>query len=159
MTHSGHDHDDWLAHARLALSTAGHRAGAARTAVLGHVAGAGCCRTAQEIHDAIRADGGRAGIATVYRVLDQLVGLRLVTKIEFGDGVSRFEPAHPDGHHHHHLVCTGCGSVLPFEDEALEAALHHAAHAAGFAVDDHEVVVRGACRSCRAAAPKTRNPG
>ncbi len=92
-----HDHpasEPWIDHARAELARAGHRAGGARTAVLETLAGTGCCQTAQEIHDLLRVDGGRrVGIASVYRVLDQLVGLRLVTKIEFGDGVSRFEAA------------------------------------------------------------------
>lgn len=148
-----HDHPaptGWLDHARTELARAGHRAGGARTAVLEQLAGAGCCRTAQEIHDELRGDDRRVGIASVYRVLDQLVGLRLVTKIEFGDGVSRFEPAQPGGHHHHHVVCTECGRVDPFEDRDLERAISGSGRRTGFEVTDHDVVLRGRCPDCAA---------
>ncbi|MCC6830015.1 MAG: transcriptional repressor [Thermoleophilia bacterium] len=136
-------------HARTELARAGHRAGGARTAVLEQLAGAGCCQTAQEIHDLLRGtDRRRVGIASVYRVLDQLVGLHLVTKIEFGDGVSRFEAAQPGGHHHHHVVCTGCGRVDPFEDRDLERAIAGSGRRTGFEVTDHDVVLRGRCPDC-----------
>ena len=150
-----HDHpasDPWIDHARSELARAGHRAGGARTAVLETLAGTGCCQTAQEIHDLLRVDGGRrVGIASVYRVLDQLVGLRLVTKIEFGDGVSRFEAAQPGGHHHHHVVCTECGRVDPFEDRDLERAITGSGRRTGFQVTDHDVVLRGRCPDCAGA--------
>lgn len=153
--HAGmHDHPEsggWLDHARGELARAGHRAGGARTAVLERLAVAGCCQTAQEIHDLLRGDDRRVGIASVYRVLDQLVGLRLVTKIEFGDGVSRFEAAQPGGHHHHHVVCTECGRVDPFEDRDLERAISGSGRRTGFEVTDHDVVLRGRCPDCAAA--------
>ena len=88
-----------------------------------HLGEQSCCRSAQEIFDGIRADGGRVGIASVYRALDQLVELRLVQRVELGDGVARFEPSHVDGEHHHHLVCDDCGKVEPFSDPGLEQAL------------------------------------
>ena len=86
-----------------------------------------CCRSAQEIFDGIREQGGRVGIASVYRALDQLVELDLVQRVELGDGIARFEPSHPDGEHHHHLVCDDCGKVEPFSDPGLEQALERAA--------------------------------
>lgn len=112
------------------------------------LADAACCMTAQQIHDALRSGGRRVGIATVYRSLEQLAGLRLVIRLDFGDGVARFEPADPSGHHHHHLVCTVCGRVQPFEDPALEAAIATSGGDAGYAVDDHDVVLRGRCPDC-----------
>lgn len=158
---AGHHHaphgapDEWLGHARACLTDAGYRSGGARTAVLEVLAAASCCITAQEIFDALRADGRRVGVASVYRSLEQLAGLRLVTRLDFGDGVARFEPADPGGRHHHHLVCTGCGHVEPFEDAALEVAIAGSGRDAGFEVVDHEVVLRGRCAKCRAAAPPT----
>lgn len=140
----------WPDHALAALRDAGLRSGGARRAVVAHLARHDCCRSAQEIHDGVRAEGGTVGIASVYRVLDTLVALRLVQRVELGDGVARFEPSTSDGHHHHHVVCDGCGKVEPFSDNALEHALEGVAGRLGFAMDAHEVVVRGACDTCRA---------
>ena len=102
-----HSHADagWSAAALDNLQAKGLRNGGARRAVIEHLGDQSCCRSAQEIFDGIRADGGAVGIASVYRALDQLVELELVQRVELGDGIARFEPSHLDGEHHHHLVC------------------------------------------------------
>lgn len=141
----------WAEHARASVSRAGHRAGGARQAVIESLAAQECCRSAQDIFDQLKADNRRVGIASVYRVLDLLVSLGLVQRLDLGGGVSRFEPALPGGEHHHHLVCVGCGDVHPFEDPALERALDEAARRSHFTVEGHDVVLRGRCTECRAA--------
>jgi Fur family ferric uptake transcriptional regulator len=143
--------DAWAAHAREKVAGAGHRAGGARSAVITSLAEQSCCRSAQEIFDQLREDGRRVGIASVYRVLDLLVSLGLVQRLDLGGGVARYEPAMPGGEHHHHLVCVDCGEVRPFEDDRLEAALEGTARASDFTVEGHDVVLRGRCPDCRAA--------
>ena len=96
---------------------------------------------------ASRADGRAVGVASVYRALDTLAALRLVQRVDVGDGVARFEPA-AGSHHHHHLVCEDCGKVEPFTDEPLERALKGAAGRLGYAMEQHEVVLRGSCSGC-----------
>lgn len=141
----------WSEHATESLRAAGLRSGGARRAVVEHLAGETCCRSAQEIFDGIRSGGGRVGIASVYRVLETLDELRLVQRVDIGDGVARFEAAFADGvHHHHHLVCSACGRVEPFEDDKLERALERVAATHGYALEDHDVVLHGACGDCRA---------
>lgn len=147
--HSAAATAEWRDHANTALAEAGHRSGGARAAVIGALATQDCCRTAQDLFDGIRANGKAVGIASVYRILDLLVGQRLVLRLDLGDGVSRFEPALPDGHHHHHLVCIGCNLVTPFEDPALEQAIHATGERSSFAVSEHDVVLRGRCPDCR----------
>jgi Fur family ferric uptake transcriptional regulator len=142
----------WSASALASLQGMGRRNGGARRAVIEHLGVQACCESAQEIFDGIRRHGGRVGIASVYRALDQLVELRLVQKVEVGDGISRFEPAHADGdHHHHHLVCDDCGKVVPFSDAGLEDALERAARRLDVGLHAHEVVLHGNCGNCRAA--------
>jgi Fur family ferric uptake transcriptional regulator len=72
-------------------------------------------------------------------------------RVDLGVGVSRFERVVPAGDHHHHLVCGECGKVEPFEDSALEAAIVGVAGGTGYAVDAHDVVLRGSCGDCRVA--------
>ena len=63
---------------------------------------------------------------------------------------SRGSSPHVEGdEHHHHLVCDDCGKVEPFTDETLERALERAAGRLGYAMEQHEVVLRGACDDCR----------
>jgi Fur family ferric uptake transcriptional regulator len=140
----------WREHTDVALRDAGFRAGGARAAVLDMLAGQDCCASAQEIHESLR--GGRSvGIASVYRVLDVLSELRLVQRVDVGDGIARFEPALADGDHHHHVVCDDCGKVEPFSDASLETAIARASKRLGYSVDAHEVVLRGECGDCRDA--------
>lgn len=153
-THPPAAHDAtaaWAVHAAAQVAEAGHRSGGARTAVIESLAGQSCCRSAQEIFDQLRGDGRRVGIASVYRVLDLLVSLGLVQRLDLGGGISRYEPALPGGEHHHHLVCVDCGEVRPFEDPRLERALEATATRSDYTVDDHDVVLRGRCPDCRAA--------
>jgi Fur family ferric uptake transcriptional regulator len=144
-----HDHEDWLPHATHALRDAGTRSGGARSAIVSELASQTCCASAQEIHMRLHAGGSTVGIASVYRTLELLHSMGLVTRIDTGDGVARFEPALPGGEHHHHLVCTTCGAVEAFHDDALEDAIHRVADRVDFRVDAHDVALRGACRTCR----------
>lgn len=137
----------WSEHALERLRTASGRSGTARREVVEFLGRQDCCLSAFEIHDGIRAEGARVGIASIYRVLDGLDRSGLVQRIDFGDGVSRFEPAR-GSEHHHHFVCDDCGKVEPFEDPALEAAIVGVAGGRGYEVAAHDVVLRGACGDC-----------
>jgi Fur family ferric uptake transcriptional regulator len=146
---TGTAHVGWTGRALDGLREAGLRKGGARHAVVEHLGRQRCCLSAQEIFDGIRAGGGRVGIASVYRAVDQLADLRLVQRVDIGDGVARYEPAHADGDHHHHLVCDDCGKVEAFSDPALERALERVAGTRGLKMQAHEVVLHGACGDCR----------
>ena len=73
----------------------------------------------------------------------------LVTRVEVGQGSTRYEAARPDGHHHHHMVCDRCGEVQPFADEDLERAVDRLAARVAFDVAEHEIVLHGECAQCR----------
>lgn len=138
----------WSERALSRLREASGRSGGARRQVVAYLDRQDCCLSAQEIHDGLRDDGARVGLASVYRTLDGLADLGLLQRVDFGDGVARFEPARASGDHHHHLVCDTCGKVEPFEDASLEAAIERVAAGHGYLVAAHDVVVRGACEDC-----------
>jgi Fur family ferric uptake transcriptional regulator len=141
----------WPEHASRGLRTSGFANGGARRIVVDFLGAQDCCLSAQEIHESVLARGDRIGIASVYRALETLEGLHLVHRVDIGDGVARFEKTLPQGDHHHHLVCDDCGKVEPFADPTLERALTRVAGRHGYAMDAHDVVLRGACSDCRAA--------
>jgi Fur family ferric uptake transcriptional regulator len=139
---------EWGKHVQEVLGRAGYRSGGARAAVVRLLERQDCCLSAQEIHDRLRSARRPVGIASVYRALDTLADLRLVKRIDAGDGIARYEPLRPDGDHHHHLVCRDCGKVEAFTDPRLERAIDRAAGSSGYSVDEHEIVLTGACASC-----------
>ncbi len=138
----------WANHVRSVLGDAGYRTGGAREAVVRLLERQDCCLSAQEIHDRLRGAKRPVGIASVYRALDTLAELRLVKRVDAGDGIARYEPLRPDGDHHHHLVCRDCGKVEAFSDPSLEQAIDRAAGSSGYTVDEHEIVLTGACSAC-----------
>ncbi len=140
---------DWASHTRAQLERAGHRSGGARDAVIDLLAAQDCCVSAREIVDRLRERGSSVGIASVYRALEVLDDLRLVRRLDAGEGVLRYEPADPTGEHHHHVVCDICGRVTAFADESLERAIDRLANRLDYAIDGHEVVLRGECPRCR----------
>ena len=138
---------DWVEHARDVLRDSGHRAGGARGSVVELLSRQDCCLTAQQIHDRLHRRGRPIGIASVYRILDLLVAHGLVTRLDVGSGVAHYEPSQAGGEHHHHLVCEDCGKVEAFADEGLERAIRAVQARAGATA--HDVVLRGACQTCR----------
>jgi Fur family transcriptional regulator, ferric uptake regulator len=139
----------WAAYAHERLANTGFRRGGARSAVIELLDAEECALSATEIEDALRAGDRRVGRATVYRVLDELDHLGLVTRIEIGDGLARYEAVFPNGaQHHHHLVCDDCGKLVPFSDDELERAIRRVARRESFVVNDHDVTLHGFCPDC-----------
>ena len=141
----------WTDHTREVLADAGHRASPARTEVIEAIASLGCSVTAREVSELLRERGSGVGLASIYRALELLDRLGLIKRFDVGEGTARYEPAHPSGEHHHHVVCDSCGRVEPFEDEALERAIHHLSDTVSFEVAAHDVTLHGECPACRAA--------
>src|SRR5512132_850705 len=115
--------DTWSEHAATRLADAGFRRGGARAAVIGLLDEQRCALSAYEIEAKLREGGRAVARASVYRILDELDGLGLVSRLDVGQGIARYEPQRPDGHHHHHMVCDSCGQVIPFADDELEQTI------------------------------------
>ena len=140
----------WIDRAEAQLAADGRKRGGARRAVLELLGGERCALTALEIEQALRARSPRAvSRASVYRILDQLERLGLVQRVETGQTMVRYERAHDRDEHHHHLVCDGCGLVMPFSDAGLERAISSISRRVPLTVSEHEIVLRGACPDCR----------
>jgi len=139
---------EWSEHVHAVLSQAGLKRGASRERVIELLATKPCALSAVEIEDELRANGRATGRASVYRVLDLLVEHGLVERLEVGDGQARFERSHPDGEHHHHLVCDRCGRLVAFDDPGLERAIGRLSERLGVRIDSHDVLLRGACQRC-----------
>jgi Fur family transcriptional regulator, ferric uptake regulator len=130
----------WSEQAAGRLNAAGFRAGAARRQVIELLEGEHCAVTALEIDRRLPS----VGRASVYRTLEQL---DLLHRVEVGGESAAYERNDP-GEHHHHMVCVRCGRLVPFEDAALERAIHRVGEGAEFEVLSHDVLLRGVCPRC-----------
>jgi Fur family transcriptional regulator, ferric uptake regulator len=97
----------------------------------------------------------RAGLAqsSVYRNLVVLVEAGIVHRIVTNDEFARFELAEDLLGHHHHLICSVCGTIEDVPPNArLEQSLRHAvdqiAVATGFHTHTHRIDLVGWCRRC-----------
>lgn len=96
------------------------------------------------------------GLTSVYRTLDLLVQLSMVDKFDFGDGRARYELAEGSSgvKHHHHLVCTGCGAILEYDDfleeelKLVKRTEEGLSKRYGFKITGHVVQFYGICKRC-----------
>jgi Fur family transcriptional regulator, ferric uptake regulator len=141
----------WLARAEAALAAAGRKRGEARQAMLELLAGEACALSAIEIEDALRGEPSRrVSRASVYRILCELERMGLVQRVDIGQPMVRYERIYEPEERHHHLVCDGCGLLMPFSDPDLERAMTRLSARVPLAVSEHEIVIHGCCRECAA---------
>ena len=98
--------------------------------------------------DEVLAAAPAVGRATVFRTLRLLQDLGIVCQVVLDDGVAAYRLA--SGGHHHHLVCSECGSVSDFSSGDIEGLLDDIARRTGYRVDAHRLEVYGLCPACRA---------
>ena len=102
------------------------------------------------IVDIVRLAPG-IGRATVFRAVRLLVELRLVCRVRLEDGNVRYRLSASD--HHHHLVCTGCGSVEDFPDCDLDGLSKSVAVRTKYQIQGHRLELYGLCPACISARP------
>jgi Fur family ferric uptake transcriptional regulator len=102
----------------------------------------------EELYLKIKASNTGTGYATVYRTLKLFVEAGLAREILLHDGQTRYEHVSA-GEHHDHLVCTGCNSIIEFEDETIEKLQNEIAARHGFQIKNHKMEIYGLCATCR----------
>lgn len=104
--------------------------------------------SAEEVHRLVREEFSDIGLATVYRTLELLTGLKILQRIHFNDGRSRYEFNQEEVHRHHHMVCMRCGKVEEFAEDLLDKLEERIFQERGFRVVDHELKFFGVCYAC-----------
>ena len=136
-----------------ALRASGRRFTLQRSKILAALRHGGGHRTAEQIHGRVRAEDRHAGIAlsTVYRTLDTLKQMGLVSELDRGSGTATYEWT-DRGHVHHHLVCRECGVATEVELPALAAIEAEIRERTGFEPEIRHLGIGGLCRQCQEAA-------
>ncbi len=103
--------------------------------------------SAEEIYAQIVAKYPQVNISTVYRTLELLEQLGLVTETDLGGGRVRYHPV--DKGHHHHLVCQECGAVIDLDDSLLASLKGTLLRQYKFVADLRHLAIFGRCAKCR----------
>ncbi len=101
----------------------------------------------EELYKKVAQKYPSIGIATVYRTLKLLTECGLAYERQFGDGQSRYEHSH-EHIHHDHLICTGCGKIVEFENADIEKLQNEIAKKNRFKVYAHKLELYGLCGNC-----------
>lgn len=125
-----------------------------RTLILEIFYSAGGHLSAEELLELVRVEDPRISQATVYRTLRLLTDCGLAEARNFGDGQTRYEIATEE--HHDHIICTGCGLIVEFEDERIERLQDEIAEEHGFEMTHHKMELYGFCPDCIKKRRKTR---
>ena len=128
-----------------ALQSKGFRLTPHREAVHSYLASVDHHPTAEEVYLAVKAQGSRLSLATVYNALEALVEAGLASKLAFGDGSARYD-IRTDQHDHIH--CLGCGMLRDLPPRLTRESLGDVPEA-GFQVISYRLELLGYCATCR----------
>lgn len=131
------------------LRAAGQRLTAPRVALVEALAGAPGPLTIPELQRA----APDLATSSAYRNLLVLEEVGVVHRIVTNGDHARFELAEDLTEHHHHLICSNCGSVADVPaSSTLEASVRRAAdeiaRSTGFRTQHHRVDLVGLCTDC-----------
>ena len=105
--------------------------------------------SSEDVFSIVSKENPEIGIATVYRTLQLFEKLNIVYKINFDDGLTRYEiNLGTENHHHHHLICLKCGKVREVQMDLLESLESEIENEENFKIVDHNVKFHGYCYEC-----------
>jgi len=103
--------------------------------------------SAEDIYAQVVAKYPNVNVSTVYRTLELLEQLGLVTKTEMGVGRIMYHPLEKG--HHHHLVCRECGNVIDLDESALTPLKEILLKDYQFIADLRHLGILGLCANCK----------
>lgn len=103
--------------------------------------------SAEEIHAQVRATYPQVNISTVYRTLELLKELGLVTETNLGGGRLRYHIIAKG--HHHHIICRKCGRVFELDESVLLPLRDILLREYGFRADLSHLAIFGHCLECQ----------
>jgi len=105
--------------------------------------------TAEQLVAETAGTAGESGRSTVYRTLEILASLGVLSRILDGSGRPIYVAGAPD--HRHHLVCAGCGTAVPFNACPVGDLADTLARENDFEIHGHLLEIFGTCGDCRTA--------
>ena len=139
------------------LKDRGYRLTISREAIIESLKNTNEHLSAEDIYISIHKKNPAIGLTTIYRTLDLLSQMHIVSKFEFGHGGARYELSEEYGNkdHHHHLICKNCGLIIDYfdfiadEKEFVKKTGKGLEKKYNFSVTDHLIRFYGLCIECK----------
>jgi Fur family ferric uptake transcriptional regulator len=130
------------------LRTKGKRITAQRSLLLEVIRESHGHLDADEIYRRARSKDPRISLSTVYRNLNLLKELGLVSELHLDQEHHHYELREETDHYH--LICSGCGRVMEFESPLVDQMTAEVGEKQGFFTERTHIDLVGLCSECRA---------
>ena len=111
--------------------------------------------TIRSLYGVLNRNGRRAPLNTIYRTMRVLCDNGFAQTRRFGEE-TQYDNISAKGDHDH-LICTGCGHIVEFEDPVIEGLRQQVASVNGFHLTGRKLELYGLCSVCRVdASPVVR---
>lgn len=105
--------------------------------------------SAEELGEAVQSRIPDMHVSTLYRNLDELERLGVVSHTHLGHGPSTYQLAAAA---HGHFVCASCGTTFEAPDELFDELASRVHTDMDFDIDPHHFAILGRCGACRRPA-------
>ena len=106
------------------------------------------------VEDVIKLSKGKIAISSLYRIINMLKKLNLISEFQTPDNTKVIELSNIKGDHHHHIFCNVCGAVDDFElndvlEENLKKEIEAIESSYDISVLSHSLELLSICNKCR----------
>jgi Fur family transcriptional regulator, ferric uptake regulator len=105
--------------------------------------------SAEALHVLLHEQQVNVSISTVYRTLKLMTQMGILRELDLGDDYKYYELNGPRTTHHHHLICTKCGTVVEFKHDSILTIGSKVTEKEGFQLLDCQLSVHGVCAPCQ----------
>ena len=106
--------------------------------------------SAEELTEAVQRRAPDVHLSTVYRNLEELEHLGVLSHSHLGHGPSSYLLA---AHAHAHLISATCGKTIEAPDDLFRGLARSAKVRLGFSIDPNHFAILGQCAECSAEEP------
>lgn len=131
---------------RARLAAQGQRVTPQRLAIYRYLIEHDTHPTADEIYQALKVEYPSMSPATVYKTLELLLDMGLITELGFGDSPNRYDG---NPHEHVNLICTSCGRITDLEESLLKELREVVSQRTHFELHSQRHEFYGRCPECR----------
>ena len=107
-----------------------------------------------KVEDVIKLSEGKLAISSLYRIINMLRDLNLISEFQTPDNTKVIELSNIKNEHHHHIFCKSCGAVDDFElnddlEKNLEKEIQVIESSHHISVLSHSLELLSLCNECK----------